>query len=291
MYSIQIIIPHISANNELLIKNIPLIKKNINPAEICILASQKTIDQLSKLIAKDDTLRFICEDDVIPGLTFESMKKFVVEYGIEENRTGWYFQQFLKLGWALRSDSSQWYASWDSDTFPLKTISFFNQDNKPVFNIKKEYKSSYFETIMSIWKLEKCVPYSFISEAMIFNKDIVKELLSECSNDISLFWKNIIKEASNSSDKQTGFSEFETYGTYVLTRYPDMYSTRKIKALRMGARAYGMNPTSADLWRASLNFETVSFERWSRHIPVYIAVQKSISKLLYFLFAHKKEFN
>ena len=247
----------------------------------------KTILQLSGLLAKDDKLRFICEDDVIPGLSFDSVKELICKYGIEENRTGWYFQQFLKLGWALRDDSSHWYASWDSDTFPLKSISFFNQDDKPVFNIKDEYCPAYFETIMSIWQLKKNVPYSFISEAMIFNKEIVKELLIECNTDLLSFWKNILKAASNSSDKEHGFSEFETYGTYVLAKHPGMYETRKITALRMGARAYGMNPSQADLWRASLKFETISFERWSRHIPVYIAVQKTISKVLYFLFGHK----
>ena len=245
---------------------------------------------LQKLCNTNKCITFYDEDKIFPELSFTSVKDVINQRNLNTCRTGWYFQQFLKLGWALRNDCSQWYASWDSDTFPLKTISFFNNDEKPVFNIKEEYYPAYFETIMSIWHLKKTVPYSFISEAMIFNKEVVKELLTECNTDLLSFWKNILKVASNSSDKEHGFSEFETYGTYISAKHPDMYTIRKIKALRMGARAYGMDPSQADLWRASLKFETVSFERWSRHIPVYIAVQKSISKLLYFLFAHKKEF-
>ena len=68
--------------------------------------------------------------------------------------------------------------SWDSDTIPLNNISFF-KDGKPLFTMKQEYNKPYFDTLKKILNLEKSVDFSFIAEHMMFNKDIMNEMLNK----------------------------------------------------------------------------------------------------------------
>ncbi|MEI3192244.1 MAG: DUF6492 family protein [Lachnospiraceae bacterium] len=57
------------------------------------------------------------------------------------SRSGWYFQQFLKFGYAQVCED-EYYIVWDSDTVPLHPISHF-QDGKPVFTKKEEMEPPY----------------------------------------------------------------------------------------------------------------------------------------------------
>ena len=123
MEKINIFIPHIAQNNHLLKLNLPYIKKNLNPQKIYIAAAQPALDGLHFL--EDETVVLIDEDSVVPGLSLKAAQKLVEKAGLPIERTGWYFQQFLKLGWALKDSTSPWYLSWDSDTIPVRPVVFF----------------------------------------------------------------------------------------------------------------------------------------------------------------------
>ena len=281
----ELIIPHVKRNNNLLIRNISFIQKNICPPKIHIITKGDNIQYLKDMI-KSENILFYDEDNILEGLTYSNIKFLLKKNCIPDERTGWYLQQFIKLGWAKTPYSSEYYATWDSDTFPLRKINFFDKtSNKPIFYIKKEYNEAYFQTMQTLWGLNKKTNFSFIAETMIFNKDMVNELLDKIS---SPFYEQIIEASAKTIRCDAGFSEFETYGTYILSNFPTMYTMKKIKSFRMGSRAYGMHPSDADLFRASLYYETISFESWARHIPSYIALQKFISNIIFILFGKKK---
>ena len=278
----ELIIPHVARNNALLIQNMPYILKNINPPSVHIITKGENIDFLKANLPLPKVY-FHNEDEILKGLPYKGIENRIRNTSIPQSKTGWYLQQFIKLGWAKRQDAPEWYASWDSDTFPLRPIRFFEESAegiKPVFNIKQENNPAYFQTMQEIWGINKTVDFSFIAETMVFNSAIVREMLDKIGEP---FYKRIIEVAANTVRPDAAFSEFETYGTYTTINYPALYSTRKIKAHRMGARTYGLNPTEADLYRASLHYETISFESWSRHIPFYINTQKFISNIIYAL--------
>lgn len=291
MKPISLIIPHIARNNNLLKQNLPYILTNIQPNKIYILTKKETIKDLNILNSSNITI--IDEDKVLNGLTFEKIRSLLEKNNIVQTRTGWFFQQFLKFAWALHQDADEYYVTWDSDTFPLRPISFFN-DNKPIFIQKEEYNPAYFETIEKLLHIKKSLPDSFIAETMVFKTSIVKEIITkiESNEEIngSTFYEKILNAIIFSQNPYKGYSEFETYGTYVSNFYPDLYSFRKSSGFRNGAKYYGLTPSDKDLYRASLKYDIISFERWNTQIKTFINLQKKISNLVYLL-SQKKDDN
>ncbi|MGI5172156.1 hypothetical protein H0R92_00950 [Treponema sp. OMZ 840] len=279
MEKISIFIPHIAQNNHLLKLNLPLIKKNLNPQKVYIAAAQPALDDLSFL--KDKTVALIDEDSILPGLSFKTTQKLMEKAGLPVERTGWYFQQFLKLGWALKDEDSPWYLSWDSDTIPVRPVSFFSDTGKPLFIKKTEFNPAYFETIEKTLGLKKNNDFSFIAEAMLFNKDFVKSMINTIENNSAVqgnvFYEKILYAAAQSSFVQSAFSEFETYGTYVSACFPGSYEFKSSNGFRNGAKYVGLNPSSYDLQRFARKYDIVSFERWNTIFKPFILLQKIYS--------------
>ena len=102
----------------------------------------------------------IDEDKLVEGLTYGWLKQFLEERNVYL-RIGWYFQQFLKMGFANSKYCNEYYLSWDSDTLPLSRITFFEEEH-PIFTMKKEYHKPYFNTMYKLLGLKKTVGFSFI---------------------------------------------------------------------------------------------------------------------------------
>ena len=152
------------------------------------------------------------------------------------SRAGWYIQQFIKMQFA-RYTSDEYYFIWDSDTIPLKQINMFDEDSRPYFDMKTEYHVPYFDTISKILPgICKAVNKSFISEHMLVKSEYMREMLHEIENNKGLegssFWEKIIKAINVYDLPGSGFSEFETFGNYVLLCYPDSYILREWHSLR-----------------------------------------------------------
>ena len=59
----------------------------------------------------------------------------------------------------------------------------------------------------------------------------------------------------------SGFSEFETYGTFVNKYYINTYDIRPWKSLREGSQYYNPNYlTDKDIQNISKNYDAISFE-------------------------------
>lgn len=214
-------------------------------------------------------------------MTYQTIKeKIKQQIGNEDaaNCTGWYFQQFLKMAFCtVCSDEN--YLVWDSDTIPTKEVIMFNEKGKKYFDIKNEYHEPYFYTMNRLLpKLLKKNNYSFISEHMLFETNIMKELIVKIEDNLELegtcFWEKIISAIRTEDILKSGFSEFETYGTYVEHFYVDKYTIRKWHSLRKGTIFY-KNVTKEQLKYLSYKYDAVSFENHEKH--------KKLQKI----FAHK----
>jgi hypothetical protein len=118
---------------------------------------------------------FIHEDELLDYKLCD-VKAYLEKNSLPTKRAGWYFQQFIKLGYALRSDSLKYYIAWDSDTVLLRPIAVFEK-GKPVFSmVKRVYHEGYFRTLRALLNIEKKIKPSFIAEYMVFDKNIVREL-------------------------------------------------------------------------------------------------------------------
>ncbi len=171
-------------------------------------------------------------------LSFEDVKKSFQKQLTESSKvglssTGWYYQQFLKMEFANFCDK-EYYLCWDADTIPLRRIDMFSEDGTPFFDVKSECQDRYFSTINKLFGFSKVIAKSFVSEHMIFNKALMLEMISDIEKtafDGDKYYEKIFS-AAGSENIDLGFSEFETYGTWVAMRHTSAYRLRNWKSFR-----------------------------------------------------------
>ena len=187
---------------------------------------------------------------------------------LPEVRCGWYYQQYLKMSFC-NVCNGEFYMSWDMDTVPLREVDMFDENNTPFFDIKNEFIPGYFSTIEKLLGLKKEIKGSFISEHMIFNRKYMKELMETIGNAPvkgNNIWEKII-ESVDPIYLKLGFSEFETYGTYVTDKYPDAYVRRQFASLRRGSWFVNEKDiTKEDIDWLSKDYDAVTFEN-AEQIP------------------------
>ena len=211
-----------------------------------------------------NSFNFIEENLLVPK---EKLKELFYEIGIENlNRTGWYEQQFLKMAYS-RICNNEFYLIWDSDTFPIKPVNMFENSN-PIFDMKKEHHSPYFTTLSRLIPDLQYSKMSYISEHMLVKTEYMKKLLNEIENNNNLpgnlFWEKIILSIDKNDILLSGFSEFETYGSYVDNRFPNVYKHRNWYSKRDAARFFGNidNMEEKDFTWLSKDYDALSFENW-----------------------------
>ena len=68
--------------------------------------------------------------------------------------------------------------------------------------------------------------------------------------------------------KGSGFSEFETYGTWAMTRCPGRYEVRPLHGLRSGKNILGQAPDDETLEWVGQSYDTVAMEKFSASTPL-----------------------
>lgn len=258
----KLIVPTIPKDIRYLIYNVDVLYEYLPINSICVIGS----DEIKPMLPNDKGIEFIKETDIVD---FGAVKKYIINRtGKEEDgkRTGWYVQQFIKMGYS-RLCNDDYYLLWDSDTVPVKPVKMFD-GSVPFFDCKKEYHKDYFDTIGKLLPgLKKCQEGSFISEHMLINTTLMREMLDaiEENGDIEgkSFEEKIINAVSVEALPKSGFSEFETFGTYVATKYPNAYKLRKWKSMRFGGFFFSRcNALTKDnLEWISRKYDAISFEK------------------------------
>jgi hypothetical protein len=210
----------------------------------------------------------ILENDVLP---FEAVHGIIQDIldreDIPRGITGWYYQQFLKMQYA-RICQDEYYMVWDGDTVPCQLFSMYTPDGKmPYLDLKTEYHEEYFKTITKLFPdMFKCIQKSFISEHMLFQTQIMREMLNAIESNAFIkgtaFYEKILYAVGQNKILGNNFSEFETYGTYVALRHPDAYRLRTWHSFRYGGAFFAPNRIDEQdyAWLAK-DFFAISFEK------------------------------
>ena len=165
----------------------------------------------------------LSESDVFNCFTLAQMPKII--HG-SENRTGWYFQQFLK--WEARKHSkTNDYVVVDADTAFIRPM-IMTFDNKYVFYRGCQSHMPYFKTYEKLFGYLPEKQQSFIANYMIFNTEIVDEIITQIEKTRSdkKKWYKIILETIDKNEPAS-FSEFETYGYYMTKFHNNLFESRK----------------------------------------------------------------
>ncbi|MDR2802808.1 MAG: DUF6492 family protein [Treponema sp.] len=236
--------------------------KYIKPDKIVVVANIETKDFVEKI----GNLEFCDEDTLLEGLTLARIKELIGSMLGTTERGGWFFQQFLKLAYAYKSQHKH-YLIWDSDNIPLNNIVFWNNEGKCLFNvIPGYYNVPEYEIINKLFcgTVKRPTEKSFIAEHMMIDRDCMLDMLAKIENNKNLSGTNFYEKIVSAMDKNnTSFSEFEVYGSYAMTYYPDLYSIRKpkLRHLREGAMVVekGVLDYKTLEW-LSKNYDSVTFE-------------------------------
>ena len=265
----NIIIPVIFRDYSFLNTTIRYIHKYLSPERIYIITNCKFKRFLPKCIHNDKNCMIIDEDTLIEGLNIVHLKELFIEQGRTKLGCGWYFQQFLKMAFALSYYcDTDYYLSWDSDTIPLRKIDFFDEKGKPYFTMKTEHHNPYFVAIERLLGITVTNSRSYIAENMMFNKSIMLELIDAIQSNQDLmgdtWFEKIIFALEPESVSPMGFSEFETYGNYCMTYHPHHYVERTLPSFRAGGLIQGRFVSDRILNQLSFDQATASFEIYDR---------------------------
>lgn len=264
MNKYSIIIPVVYKDYSFLNKSLTYILKFFNPVRVYIITDSLMAKYIPKRVRSCDLCKVIDENHIVEGLSFAKIDSIIKDLGRHHTKSGWYYQQFLKMGFALSPYcETDYYLSWDSDTIPLKEIVFFDNDGHPFFTMKSEFHKPYFNTMQRVLSIGKSNPNSYIAEHMMFNRTIMEEMIAkiEKSNVYGEAWfEKILYSLEPENVSTFSFSEFETYGTYCHLFHPDLYVERHLNGLRKGGLIQGRFVSERILKDLAEDFDIASFE-------------------------------
>ena len=216
---IDVLIPVVEKDLDVLPYVIDAARKNVRHpiGEIFIVAPESSkIQNLS--IEKN--CKFIDENTILP-ITKKDIDYCPKKRNSYVDRSGWLFQQLLKLSGDTLS-SREGYLVLDADTVLIRPH-IFEQNNKTVFFLRSLYYRPYFETYLKLLGENAIGPSRstfFISHYMFFKKKRVAELKKLIETRHQTDWYSAILDSMNKK-KWDSFSEYETYGNFMLKNYPE----------------------------------------------------------------------
>ena len=134
----NVIIPTAYKDFSFLKKTITYVAENIQPRKIVVVLDIRLLRYIPKEIKANSLIDLVDENNLVKDLSFLTVRNLLKRHGLPVSRTGWFLQQFLKLGFALSElCDTDYYLSWDADTLPLRKLQFFSETGHPLFTKKK----------------------------------------------------------------------------------------------------------------------------------------------------------
>lgn len=200
-------------------------KNNFKNVILDVLSKNQNQNQNNNL----DRLVFLDEKDTFP---------YQLNRYNEHSRTGWYFQQLIKLeAWKYIPQLSQNYLVVDADTIFQKEIPMLNyqedtKNSQMYLTIGNEYHQPYFDWMKSLHpSFKRNSEHSGICHHMLFNQQYIKEIiaLTELNHKGRPFWKIYLEMVDEKDYPNSGASEYELYFHYMLGNHPDKIITRQLR--------------------------------------------------------------
>ena len=203
---------------------------------------------------------------VIPESEYTSRFEAALASAIEKHgsaRFGWYIQQFIKIAAMASGNPDDYVLIWDADTIPVRKISFFSQGGKILFYTGSEHHKPYFESIERLTGLSKAIPQSFIAQCLLGKAGWTAEFLDLVQERAGKDPFQAIIDATDLSEK-SGFSEYETLGTFFLSKYKDQLAPSGRQWERNGYSLLGSPLKLGSLYSRFLlrDADFVAFEKW-----------------------------
>lgn len=197
--------------------------------ELCIKGIRDNCEDINRIVVISKfCLTPLAEwiDEAKFPFTYEDVSSIVGN----TSRTGWYYQQLLKL-YALDVLEAEECLIVDADTIFLQPVKF-KENSKCLFNFGSEYHIPYFHHISRLLPgLKRKVNVSGICHHIVFKKTILDHMRKKVSflHKNIPFWKAMLLCVDPKEYLHSGMSEYELYFHYTLEHFPSEYSIRQLK--------------------------------------------------------------
>lgn len=192
-----------------------------------------------------------------------------------KDRCGWYLQQFIKLRAIENLGAGRTALIWDADTVPLRPLRFIDVSIADGVTILRYYFSKkrhgpYFEAIRRITGLSYEGDQSFIAQCIPVKGEWAESLFDHISKVNEKPWMESIMENIDFNEA-SGFSEYETMGTFFSTKFPSEFQPAEGQWLRFGNQHIGTykNLNDPRSRRVLEEYAFASFEKWEKSWPLH----------------------
>lgn len=165
-----------------------------------------------KAVCRRKNCVFVHEGNVLP-----IRKKHIHYRSNRWERSGWLYQQLLKLG-SSSIVNQRYFLTIDADTILIRPHRFY-ENGRYVFYCRSWSQPEYFVTYRKLLHKQAPRPRSFVAHYMLFDRVRLSALKDRIESIHGTRWYKAIL-ASINRKKQFGFSEFETYAGYVYSGNP-----------------------------------------------------------------------
>lgn len=140
------------------------------------------------------------------------------------DRSGWIYQQFLKLNFDKVGEVEH-HLVVDADTVFIKDVAFESK-GKLYFDFSDEYHTPYYSAYELLTGIKHTIPVSFVSHYMLFGKKEIKQMRNHVQQHTNRTIEEAIIALKDSVQNQSNFSEYETYANFCINTYSDAYRIR-----------------------------------------------------------------
>ncbi|OAB40776.1 DUF6492 family protein [Paenibacillus glacialis] len=195
--------------------------------------------------------KFINENTVLP-----ITKKNINYRSTRWERSGWMFQQLLKLNGDTLS-SSNFFLVMDADTVLIRPH-IFRSGNKTIFYCRNWSQGEYFRTYRKLMGRQRSSSTSFVTHYMLFEKSKLRQMKKAIEARHHTSWYSAILRSMDKT-KQFAFSEFETYGNFLHSTYPSGLIRKQ--ALNKSLHMSVTQASRARVNSLSYKFRSISFHK------------------------------
>ncbi|WP_020617057.1 DUF6492 family protein [Paenibacillus daejeonensis] len=171
-------------------------------------------------------------------------------------RSGWLYQQLLKLG-AEKLVTASYYFVIDADTILIRPHHFLTPEGKTIFYTRNWSQPEYFVTYRKLMGREPART-SFVTHYMLFERAKVRQMKQKIEARHGMSWYRAILKSMNRK-KQFAFSEFETYANYHISSSPGRHVLKPAMN-----RSFHLHPSQlapARLRQLALRYRSLSFHK------------------------------
>ena len=262
--------PQLQSSTESIDVVIPIVGKDLRILPLCLEGVYHCVAHPIQQIyivapAQDEIVRF-CEEHELQFVDEREVLGFGPKDlnlqirnadGFQSNRSGWLFQQFIKLSGKV--GTCQYYLCIDADHVLIRPHVFLTQDNKTVFYMSYEEHQPYYDNIHRLLPDLVLDKLSYVDHKMLFDKQQVERLHQALTQGTGLSWTDVVLKSYDRSSF-AGFSEFELYGNFVVDKVQRPWLQKRLPYKKMADY-----DTLQRQWSRS---------RWSLTFPDYMRQNK-----------------